>query len=121
MSEGWKYVFAVIGSGAFATLVGWILNRLDKRQSKKNGTEKRLEAIEASLAGISSDMQEVKADAATRREHDELQYLSILRLTVMDSDMPMSERLIAGAEYLRHGGNGDVKKYYEALERKVNA
>ena len=48
-------------------------------------------------------------------EHDEDQYLSILRLTIMSEDMPISERIIAGDKYVKKGGNGDVKKYYQQL------
>ena len=48
-------------------------------------------------------------------EHDEDQYLSILRLTVMSEEMPLSERIIAGDKYVKKGGNGEVKKYYENM------
>lgn len=48
-------------------------------------------------------------------EHDEDQYLSILRLTVMSEEMPITERIIAGDKYVRKGGNGEVKKYYEKM------
>ena len=48
-------------------------------------------------------------------EHDEDQYLSILRLTIMCPEMPISERIIAGDKYDKRGGNGDVKKYYKKL------
>mgnify|MGYP003316402720 CR=1 FL=1 len=48
-------------------------------------------------------------------KHDKEQTLAILRLTVMNSEMPISERLIAGQKYINKGGNGDVKKYYEKL------
>lgn len=48
-------------------------------------------------------------------EHDEDQYLSILRLTIMSEDMPVSERIIAGDKYVRKGGNGEVKKYYQKM------
>ena len=48
-------------------------------------------------------------------EHDKDQYLSILRLTVMSEEVPISERIIAGDKYVKKGGNGDVKKYYEKL------
>ena len=53
-------------------------------------------------------------------EHDEDQYLSILRLTIMSEDMPISERIIAGDKYVKKGGNGDVKKFYEHLKAQVN-
>lgn len=48
-------------------------------------------------------------------EHDQEQYLSILRLTIMSEGMPISERIIAGDTYVKKGGNGDVKKYYQKL------
>lgn len=49
--------------------------------------------------------------------HNEKQYLSILRLTIMSDNMPISERIIAGKEYIDRDGNGDVKKFYnEFLE-----
>lgn len=48
-------------------------------------------------------------------EHDDDQYLSILRLTIMCPEMPISERIIAGDKYEKKGGNGEVKKYYKQL------
>ena len=48
-------------------------------------------------------------------EHDEDQYLSILRLTIVEENMPISERIIAGDKYLKKGGNGDVKQYYQKM------
>ena len=48
-------------------------------------------------------------------EHDEDQYLSILRLTIMSEEMPISERIIAGDKYVKKGGNGDVKRYYQKM------
>lgn len=48
-------------------------------------------------------------------EHDKDQYLSILRLTIMNSEMPVSERIIAGDKYVKKGGNGEVKKYYQQM------
>ena len=48
-------------------------------------------------------------------EHDKEQYLSILRLTIMSEGMPISERIIAGDKYVKKGGNGDVKDYYQNM------
>lgn len=48
-------------------------------------------------------------------EHDREQYLSILRLTIMSEEIPISERIIAGDKYIKAGGNGDVKKYYQQM------
>ena len=48
-------------------------------------------------------------------ENDKDQYLSILRLTIFEENLPLSERIIAGDKYLKKGGNGDTKKYYENM------
>ncbi len=49
------------------------------------------------------------------KPHQREQYLAILRLTIMNTEMPISERLIAGKKYVDEGENGDVKAYYEKL------
>ena len=61
----------------------------------------------------SSANLEAKVDKLV--EHDEDQYLSILRLTIMSEDMPISERIIAGDKYVKKGGNGEVKQYYQKM------
>ena len=48
-------------------------------------------------------------------EHDNEQYLSILRITLMSPEIPISERIIAGDKYIKAGGNGDCKHYYFEL------
>jgi hypothetical protein len=106
MSDG--VIVAIITSGASLLLavVNGVIAALQRRAQKKSGTDARLENIEK------------KVDKLTK--HGDLQYLSLLRLTVMDSDMPMSERLIAGQEYLDRGGNGDVRHFYEHLKAQVD-
>lgn len=59
--------------------------------------------------------QELLDKVNTLVEHDEDQYLSILRLTIVEENMPISERIIAGDKYIKKGGNGDVKKYYQRM------
>ena len=61
----------------------------------------------------SNKAMEAKVDKLV--EHDEDQYLSILRLTIMCEEMPITERIIAGRKYSEKGGNGEVKKYYEKM------
>ena len=113
MSDG-VVVAIITSSGAiFLALLNIIAAALERKRTKKIGIEQRLDAIDESFKKMDEKFDKLS-------NHNELQYLSILRLTVMDSDMPMSERLIAGKDYLNRGGNGDVKKYYESLERKVN-
>ena len=64
--------------------------------------------------------QEKKVDEIGKKvdvlvQHDKEQYLSILRLTIVSEEIPISERIIAGDKYIRFGGNGDVKKYYQQM------
>jgi hypothetical protein len=44
-------------------------------------------------------------------EHNEENYMAILRLTIMSTEMPIGERINAGYKYLEKGGNGEVKKF----------
>ena len=60
-------------------------------------------------------VDEVAKKVDTLVQHDKDQYLSILRLTIMSEEMPVSERIIAGDTYIKAGGNGDVKKYYQQM------
>lgn len=62
----------------------------------------------SSNKSIAKDIKDIKAE-------NKEQSLAILRLTVMSNDMPISERIVAGDKYVRKGGNGDVKHYYEQL------
>lgn len=95
-------VCAVLGSSALTSIVQALISALRKRLSKKSSVEDHLEAIDAKINKLDQ-----KSDA---------QYLSLLRLTVMSDEMPITERLIAGREYVRRGGNGDVKQFVHALE-----
>ena len=59
-----------------------------------------------------SEIEETSKNVKKLMEHDKDQYLSILRLTLMSPDVPISERIIAGDKYIKAGGNGDCKHYY---------
>ena len=114
MSDG--VVIAIITSSASLLLavVNGVIAALQRRAQKKSGRQEQLDRIEQNQNDQSKRLDKLE-------QHGELQYMSLLRLTVMDSDMPMSERLIAGQEYLDRKGNGDVKKFYEHLKAEVDA
>ena len=57
--------------------------------------------------------KKMAAQVQKLEEKQDKNYLGILRLTIMSEEMPVSERIIAGKEYIDHGGNGDVKKFYQ--------
>ena len=73
------------------------------------------------LEGVKKDVKETKTyvmnnidnvkEIPKMREHLEANYLTCLRLTIMNKEMPLGERISAGTEYLKHNGNGEVKKY----------
>ena len=83
----WTQILLTILSGAF-TLAGVVI-------TTRNGNRKLTEQVKK------------------LEEHQHQNYLGILRLTIMSEEMPIAERIIAGRDYVSHGGNGDVKKYYQ--------
>lgn len=107
MSDGVIVAIITSATSLVLALVNAVIAAFQRRAQKKSGTDTRIENIEK------------KVDKLT--EHNELQYMALLRLTVMDTDMPTSERLIAGKEYLTRGGNGDVRKFFEQFEKSVNS
>ena len=64
---------------------------------------------------------DLRASVDTLVKHDRTQYLSILRLTVMAENIPLSERIAAGKEYIEAGGNGDVRHFYETALKPYDA
>ena len=56
------------------------------------------------FAPLIKDIKELK-------EHARENYLTGLRLTIMNDNMPLGERIVAAHKYIKLGGNGDVKKY----------
>lgn len=53
-------------------------------------------------------------DLQDLKEHSNENYMSLLRLTIMSSEMPIGERIVAGDKYLKNGGNGEVKRFLES-------
>lgn len=49
----------------------------------------------------------------TLLQHDTEQTKAILKLTVVNENLPLSERITAAKRYFALGGNGDIKKYYD--------
>ena len=58
-------------------------------------------------------LDDIKSDIKELKEHSHENYLGIKRLTVMSHDMPIGERIVAGNDYIKAGGNGEVKHYIE--------
>lgn len=56
------------------------------------------------FTNLAKDIKEMK-------EHTHDNYMGVLRLTIMSSDMPIGERMVAASKYLDANGNGDVKQF----------
>ena len=66
---------------------------------------------------LADNISNVSATLDGLEKHSNENYMSLLRLTIMSSEMPIGERIVAGHKYLENGGNGDVKKF---LKEKFN-
>ena len=60
------------------------------------------------LVHMSDSIQDIQ-------KHTQENYMMILRITVMSSDIPKGERIVAGHKYIEAGGNGEVKEYIEKI------
>lgn len=65
------------------------------------------------LGGAVKGISEIKETVKKIAEDSQKNTVNILRLTLMNTEMPISERIIAGQEYIDAGGNGEAKKYYK--------
>lgn len=95
-------ICAVLGSSALTTVIQAIVGAAQKKKTRADSQSDHLAEIDKKLGKM--------------QEHQDEQYLAILRLTIMSEEMPMAERLIAGQKYVTLGGNGDVKKFLHQLE-----
>ena len=66
---------------------------------------------------INNTIQELKEALTDLKTHSDENYMSLLRLTIMSSEMPIGERIVAGHKYLNNGGNGEVKSF---LKKEFN-
>ena len=106
-------LIAIVSTSAFTAIVNHVLDGFKNRKSKKSGVQAQLDRIEKNQADHGKRLERLE-------EHDKLQYQALLRLTVMNTEMPMSERLMAGQEYVDGGGNGDVRHYFENMKAEVD-
>lgn len=80
------------------TLLGVYFTTRHSSKKSNEQLEKKVDRLEKKVDKLSSDNDE--------------QHKDILRLTVFEDNLPISERIIAGDKYLKKGGNGDTKKFY---------
>lgn len=61
---------------------------------------------------------EMRKKLDTVERHCFENYMGNLQLKIMSEEMPISERLKAGEEYIKHGGNGEIKAKYKVLQEE---
>lgn len=125
MSDGLTVLVAVLGSSAFSIVVKEVIDSRKARKRGENTVATQIQRLSERIDEMDQKLDE-KIDALDKkldkqRDAAEKQHLDVLRLTIMSPNMPVSERLIAGAEYIKKGGNGDVKKYVHELEKQCQS
>ncbi len=73
-----------------------------------------LGVIFLAIKKIFKAINSVMKDLRDLKEHSNENYMSLLRLTIMSSEMPIGERIVAGHKYLENGGNGEVKQFLKS-------
>lgn len=63
-------------------------------------------------------LEEMSEKIQTLEEHSEENYMGVLQLRIMSSEMPLEERLRAGERYVNNKGNGAVKAKYKQLQHE---
>jgi hypothetical protein len=60
---------------------------------------------------LNDDLKDIKESLKTVEEHCRENYLTGLKLTIMSDEIPRGERIAAGIEYIKRGGNGEIKQF----------
>ena len=68
------------------------------------------------LKKILNESKAIRTDIDKLKDHAKENYMSTLRLTIMNEEIPLEERLEAGEKYVQLGGNGPVKCKYKELQ-----
>lgn len=69
-------------------------------------------AVSAAVkATITKMLSKLTKDIERIDKHSHETYISMLRLTIMSSDMPLGERIVAANTYIKQGHNGEVKQF----------
>lgn len=97
--QDWQIIKTILLLGSIAAAIGGIAALIAK-------------IVKAVKKGIGYFVG-LRTDIDTLVKHDGEQYKAILRLTVMNENMPLSERIAAGKKYIELDGNGDVRHFYE--------
>ncbi len=77
-------------------------------------------AIILACAKVYSFFRKKEKRDETNERHILENYLDIKRLVITSPYMPLRERIKAGDEYIKRGGNGEVKLLYNAILEQLD-
>ena len=69
----------------------------------------------AVIWGVIKPVTQVLKKIEKIEKHQRETHMQMLRIAVVSTEMPLEERIKAGDEYVKMGGNGAVKHLYEEL------
>lgn len=67
---------------------------------------------------IKEEITTIKTEMITLKEELNKNSLNTMKNTICNENIPLSERVSVGREYIEHGGNGAVKIYVHKLEEE---
>ena len=114
MSDAEAAVWVAIISGVCSVIGVVAANRISsKAQIKK--LEEHQQANQKANKEMGEKLETLTGKVESLERHQKDNYLGVLRLEIMSEEMPVEERIIAGNEYIKNGGNGKVKEFYQAF------
>lgn len=75
---------------------------------------KRIRQIVAWFTNLDKRLDEIE-------KHTKENWLQCLKLTIVNDDIPIEERLRAGEDYVTNDGNGEIKARYKLLQKEYAA
>lgn len=98
--------------GQIGVALGTIVAIISGVEFLANRNKKHIKEI------IKEEITTIKTDMITLKDELNKNSLNTMKNTICNENIPLSERIIVGKEYLEKGGNGAVKIYYHKLEEE---
>ena len=67
----------------------------------------------AVIWGIIKPVAKILKEIDELKKHQRENYMQTLRLVIMSEEIPLEERIKAGDDYIKEGGNGAIRHFYE--------
>ena len=114
-SDWLKLIASIIGS---CTVIGTALLWVGKKILNKT-LKPFKEQMDNMEKAREEQHKETKAEIGNIKEELRVNTLNTLKNTMVNENMPLTERLEAGRKYIEMGGNGGGKIYFHELEKQA--